>query len=264
MEPLQGKVALVTGSSVGIGREIALRLADAGADVLVNSRTEARIKPVADEIAARGRKTRHYVADLVDEAQVRDMVTQAASDFDRIDILVANGAGATQMTLPFRFFHEIDPDYMLGVALSTWLSKAWLIRHCLNVMIPQGYGKIVNVSTDAGRTPTTGESLIGGGAAALMMMTRVIAREVGRYGVRINTIATGGIVDNPLGEIEGYRLMQAEGGEAAAKVSPKLQSRRMFPVSAADMANATLFLVAETGDNITGQTWSINGGLSMP
>lgn len=263
---LEGKVALVTGSSVGVGRAIALRLAQAGADVMVNSRREERIRPVAEEIAALGRRSVFHVADLLDGEQIKAMVDRAAEEFGRLDIVVANGAGATKMTLPWRFFHEMDPDFMLGVVLSTWLSKAYLIRAALDHMIPQGSGKIINISTDAGRTPTVGESLIGGGAAGLMLMTRVVARETGRYGIRINTLSTGPLVDNPIDEIEGYSMLSGQGDApgATAKVSPKLQSRRMFPVAMHDLAEATLYLAAETGDNITGQTWSVNGGISMP
>ena len=228
---------------------------------MVNSRTKERIKPVADEIKAKGGRADFIAADLMDRQQVEGMVDRTVKRFGKLDILVANGAGATRFTLPFKFFHTQDPDNFEAVAIGTWLSKAWLIRKALDHMIPQKYGKIVNISTDAGLIPTTGESMIGGGAAGLLMMTRVMAREIGRYGVRINTIATGGVVDNPRGEIEGYNLGNTE---ASAHVSPKLQSRRLFPVTSLDMANAVLFLAAETGDNITGQAWSINGGLSMP
>lgn len=262
--PIEGKVALVTGSSAGIGKTIALRLAEAGATVMVNARTEQRARPVAEEIRARGGTADFQVADLLDRFQIEKMVDATVQQFGRLDIVIANGAGATKITLPWQFFHEMDPERFMPIAVSHWLSKAYLIRAALPHIIPLGYGKIVNISTDAGRAATVGESLIGGGAAGLQQMTRVIAREVGRYGIRVNTISCGPISDNPPGEIEGYNEMARQQTEAGSKVSPRLNSRRIFPVAMADLAETVLFLVDKSGDNITGQTWSVNGGLTMP
>lgn len=263
---LAGRVALVTGSSTGVGRTTAFVLAQAGAHVVVNGRSAERLTPVVEKILDDGGSASAHVANLLDREQIKEMVDDTATRFGRLDIVVANGAGATELTLPWKPFHRMDPERMLDIVLSHWLGKAYLIRAALEHMIPQQYGKIVNISTDAGLVPTSGESMIGGGAAGLMQMARVVAREVGRYGIRVNTVSCGPLTDNPIDEIEGYRRLAeaAMAKQATDRVSPKLLARRLFPVTMADVANAVLYLVAETGDNVTGQTWSVNGGISMP
>lgn len=261
---LKGRIALITGSSAGIGREIAHQLARAGAHVVINGRTPERIEPVETAIRNGGSSASSCAADLLDRNQIRDMVDRTVAEHGRLDILVSSGAGATSLTLPWKLFHEMDEERILPIVHSYWLSKTYLIRAVLPHMIENNYGKIINLSSDAGMIPTTGESIIGASAAALQQMTRVIAREVGRYGIRINTVSCGPLVDNSPDEVEGYKVLAERADSGHSKVSSKLYSRRMFPVETEDVARTVLFLAGSDGDNITGQTWSVNGGMSMP
>jgi NAD(P)-dependent dehydrogenase (short-subunit alcohol dehydrogenase family) len=180
----------------------------------------------------------------------------------RIDVLVGSGAGVAP-DMELMFFHQMDRDRIDDAANRNWLCKAHLIRAALDVMIPRGYGKIINITTDAGRIPTVIESVEGGAAAALMQMTRVIARECGRYGIRLNNIAFGPLVDLGEGDVQGGPTSEP-GSPGSLGALQALAKRRMFPVSSADIASTVLFLSAPSGDNITGQTFSVNGGLSMP
>jgi 3-oxoacyl-[acyl-carrier protein] reductase len=260
--PLAGKIALVTGSSAGVGRTIAKAMAAAGADTVVHGRTPDRVDRVVETITAAGGAASGVCADLMVVDQVYGLVEQVAATKGRIDILVGSGAGvAPHMEL--KFFHQMDRDRIEDAAHRNWLCKAHLIRAALDVMIPQGYGKIINITTDAGRIPTAIESVEGGAAAALMQMTRVIARECGRYGIRLNNIAFGPLVDVGEGDVQGGPKSEP-GSPASLGALQALAKRRMFPVGSADIASTVLFLSAASGDNITGQTLSVNGGLSMP
>jgi NAD(P)-dependent dehydrogenase (short-subunit alcohol dehydrogenase family) len=102
--------------------------------------------------------------------------------------------------------------------------------------------------------------MIGGAAAGVMQMFRVLARELGRYGIRLNTVSCG-----PVAEVDTFVRSNPVDrvGDAGARVLSKLDKRRMFPVAGLDLARTVGFLLADTGDNITGQTWSVNGGLSI-
>jgi 3-oxoacyl-[acyl-carrier protein] reductase len=259
---LAGKIALVTGSSAGVGRTIAKALAAAGADVIIHGRTPDRVDRAVETITSAGGMASGLCADLMVTDQVYGLVEQVAATKGRMDILVGSGAGVAP-DMKLMFFHQMERDRIDDAANRNWLCKAHLIRAALDVMIPQGYGKVINITTDAGRIPTAIESVEGGAAAALMQMTRVVARECGRYGIRLNNLAFGPLVDVGEGDVQGGPKGDP-GNPAPLGALQALAKRRMFPVSSADVASTALFLSAASGDNITGQTFSVNGGLSMP
>jgi 3-oxoacyl-[acyl-carrier protein] reductase len=141
---------------------------------------------------------------------------------------------------------------------SRWLSRAYLMRAALEPMIAQNYGKIVVITTDAGRWPTPGEAVNGGAAAGLIMMNRVVAKEITRWGVRLNTVAislTGDSVD----EFASY--LDSAVGATFRKIVDKmpfgLTPRR-------EVADAVLYFASPDSDHCTGAVLSINGGLSFP
>jgi len=252
------KVTLVTGATSGIGKVIAQRLAAAGATVVVAGRPGGSAPEVAAEVTAGGGRATPAAADLLDPADIRNMVDAVAAEHGRLDHVVASGAGFSPAGLHFKLFFDMDPADFPGVVNAHWLSKAYLIHAALAHMIPAGYGKIVNISSDAGRVPTPNESMLGGAAAGLMIMTRAISREAGRKGVRINTISLG-----PLADVDMARVAaMSPSGDASMAVAAKLKRRLLFPVTANDIAAATAFLLSPAGDNISGQTISVNGGVS--
>ena len=254
---LTGKVALITGSSKGIGKAKALTLARNGADIVLNGRNQDQALPVLEEIRAMGRQACFEQADIWNYREVRQIVDSAIQKFGRIDILVASGAGGGA---PPEFFNRIDPELYLDVVKSHWLSRLYCVRAVMDHMIERQSGKIIIITTDAGRTPTPRESLIGGAAAALVLMTKVIAQETSRWQIRINTICTTVTKDTP-----GYDYAMADPTSHIFKIFKKAEERMPFGMNRPDdIAQLALFLASEDSNQITGQIFSISGGLSFP
>lgn len=254
---LNGKVALVTGASKGIGCAIALTMAANGADIVVSARNREPALQVVEQVSALGRRAYFQPADIWNYRQVRDMVERSLQEFGRIDILVASGAGGGA---PPDFFTKIDPGQYPGVFGSHLFSRLYCVRAVLDHMIERRTGKIILITTDAGRTPTPRESLIGGAAAALVLMTKVIAKEISRFQVRINTICTTVTRDTP-----GYEYAMADPSRPIYHIFQKAEERMPFGMNRpADIAQLALFLASDDSNQITGQAFSISGGLSFP
>lgn len=254
---LTDKVALVTGSSKGIGRAIALTLARNGADIVLNGRNQDHALNVLEEIRGMGRQACFERADIWDYQQVRQMVEGGITRMGKIDILVASGAGGGA---PPEFFNRIDPELYEDTIRSHLLSRLYCVRAVMDHMIERQSGKIVIITTDAGRTPTPRESLIGGAAAALVLMTKVIAQETARWQIRINTICTTVTKDTP-----GYDYAMADPTRPIYRIFQKAEERMPFGMNRPDdIAQLALFLASEDSNQITGQIFSVSGGLSFP
>ena len=252
---LNGKVALVTGSSRDIGKAIALKLAENGADVVINGRNTEAGNKVVEQIKAMGRRSIFEKADLYNFSEVKQMADNVIEKLGKIDILVATGAAASAKGLP-RFFREIDPEDYGVFATSRWFSRAYAIRAVLDHMIEREYGKIVMVTTDAGRIPTPGESMNGAAAAAVMLMTRALANEFTRWKIRVNCLSI------TITETETYQVGL---NGPLGKIFQKAADRIPFGIDKPeDIAEAALFFASAESDQITGATLSINGGLSFP
>ncbi len=254
---LTGKVALITGGSKGIGRSIALTLAANGADVIINARSREPAVEVVERIKALGRRSCFQQADIWDYQQVRHMIDRSLQDFGHIDIMASSGAGGGA---PPEFFTKIDPDQYPDTIKSHLFSRLYCVRAVLDHMIEKRSGKIILITTDAGRTPTPRESLIGGAAAALVLMTKVIAQEVSRYQIRINTICTTVTKDTP-----GYDYAMSDPTSPIYHIFQKAEERMPFGMNRPeDIAQFALFLASEDSNHITGQIFSVSGGLSFP
>lgn len=254
---LSGKVALVTGSSKGIGRAIALKFAGNGADIVVNARNRAPALEVVEQVKGLGRKACFEQADIWNYQEIEQMVHKAVQEFGQIDILVASGGGGG---VPPQPFHDIDPALYIDTIESHLLSRLYCIRAVLDHMMERQRGKIIIITTDAGRTPTKGESLIGGAAAAVVLMTKVLAQEYAPWQIRINTICTTITKDTP-----GYEYAMANPDTPIFKIFKKAEERMPFGINKPDdIAQLALFLASEDSNQITGQIFSISGGLSFP
>jgi 3-oxoacyl-[acyl-carrier protein] reductase len=257
---LQSAIALVTGATAYIGRAVALELARRGARVVVNGRNTATGLAVVEEIAAAGGSAEFEAADLTDRSQVRAMVERIVARHGRLDALVASGAGASNDSLAFKLFTDMSGEDFDTYIRSHWLSRAHVIQAAAAAMRARGSGKIVAIGTDAGRVATVGESFIGGATGGMMQMCRVLARELGRDGIRINAVAMSYIADaEPRWGGASPALAGHHGG-----MLQNLKKRMLFPVHCADIANAAAFFAGPESDAITGQTLSVNGGLSTP
>lgn len=254
---LNGKIALVTGASKGIGKAIALGLAQNGANVIVNATTPGPALEVVDQIKAMGRRSYFARADIYRFRDVQEMMDQAVQEFGQVDIVVASGGAAGT---PPRFFHEIDPAEYLTTVESHLVTRLNCIRVAIDHMKERQCGKIVTITTDAGRTPTYGESLIGGAAAALVLMTKTIAQEIARWRIRLNTICTTVTRDTP-----GWEKAMSDESTYLYKLFKKAEARIPFGMNRPeDVAHLALYLASEESDQITGQIFSVNGGLSFP
>lgn len=257
---LQSSIALVTGATAYIGRAIALELARRGAHVVVNGRNAEAGLAVAQEIAAAGGSAEFEAADLGDRAAVHAMVGRIVQRHGRLDVLAASGAGASSDSLAFKLFMDMSGEDFDTYIRSHWLSRAHVIQAAAAAMRTRKRGKIVAIGTDAGRVATVGESFIGGATGGMMQMCRVLARELGRDGIRINAVAMSYIAD---AEPRWGGASPALAGHHDGMLQ-NLKKRMLFPVHCADIARAAAFFAGPESDAITGQTLSVNGGLSTP
>jgi 3-oxoacyl-[acyl-carrier protein] reductase len=253
---MTGQTALVTGSTGGIGRAVAAELASHGAHVVVNGRSAEHGEPVVAAIEDAGGSAAFRAADINDYDQVTRLVGGVVADRGGIDVLVPNGA-ATSAPIP-DYFRGTDPEDMLSFAESMFANRLYVIRAALEPMIEAGGGRIVSIGADSGRWPTPGEVGPGTASAALMMATKVLARELGRWDITVNAVSISVTEDTPALEW----VMEES---PAASVFERAMERQQFDVTAEDIAQAVAFLAgADGGGAVTGQLLSVNGGISFP
>ena len=244
------KTAIVTGAGSGIGREAALGLARDGANVVLGDLSLERAQAVAAEISAIGGTAAPVQVDVADADLVRTMVAVTMEKFGKIDILVSN-AGWDKV-MPFVSTDEGLWDRVIAVNYRGHLACAHaVVPH----MVEAGSGKVVLVASDAGRVGSSGEAVYSGAKGAVIAFSKALARETARQGINVNCVAPG-LTDTPM------LTNVSEGNEKlmAAIIRAIPLGRVGTPE---EVARAVLFLVSSDADYITGQTLSVNGGLSM-
>lgn len=259
---LAGDIALVTGSTSHIGKSIARTLAESGAEVIINGRNESAGDEAVLDIERAGGVAHFEQADLLDFTSVRAMTERVVKRFGRIDILVASGAGASRDSPPFQLFEEMVVEDFDRYIRAHWMSRAYAIHCVFPYMKANGGGRIVAICTDAGRVATVGESFIGGATSGMMQMCRVLAREFGRHNVRINSVALSYISDAEPRWGRGSEALEPDPDKRRAGMLESLRKRMLFDVKQEDIAGAVAYLVSPAADAVTGQTLSVNGGLS--
>ncbi|MBX6377280.1 MAG: SDR family oxidoreductase [Clostridia bacterium] len=251
---LQGQVALVTGSSAGIGRAAALAFARSGARVVVHGLHEERGRAVVEAIRAAGGEAVWEAADLRDPAASAELVERTVAHWGRLDILVANGAAVEVTPRPFV---ETTPEELDIMVRTRYLSRLYVTQAALRHMLARRSGVIAIVTTDAGRYPTPGEAIVGGIGSALIMLTKALARENARYGIRVNAVAAALTRDTP-----AYQRVMA--GDFSQRLFRKAEERTPLGIAEPDdVAAALLYLVSPAARRVTGQVISVNGGLSF-
>lgn len=242
---LEGKVALVTGGSQGLGRAIALKLAENGADIaIVYVGPEEPARETCREIEALGRRVKSYYCDVRDESACNDTVASVGSDLGKVDILV-NNAGVTRDGL---MVSMKDEDY--NVVLDINLKGAFhMIRACYRDFMRRRSGKIINISSIAGLVGNAGQINYSASKAGLIGMSKSVAKELGSRGVCCNCIAPGFIATDMTKNIK-------EDNPLLLQVPMKKMG------SPEDVANAALFLASPDSDYITGETLRVDGGLA--
>lgn len=246
---LEDKVAIITGSSRGIGKAIALTMAQAGANIVINyyPGMEAEAQRVAEEVEAIGRKAMIFGADVTSSEQVEAMVEATIKKFGHIDILV-NNAGITRDTLLLRM-KEADWD----AVLDTNLKGVFICTKAVaRPMMKQRSGKIVNISSVIGLMGNAGQSNYGAAKAGILGFTKSIARELASRGINVNAIAPGFI------QTEMTNVLP---DEVKTKMAEQIPLSRLGDPE--DIAKAAVFLASSWAGYITGQTLAVDGGMVM-
>ena len=244
----EGKAAIVTGASRGIGRAIALRLAEDGANIVVNYHANLdAANEVASSIESLGSKGVVVEADVARGEDVTRLVETAMSEFGRIDVLV-NNAGITRDQLIMRMS---DEDW--ESVLDTNLKSAFLMtRAALRPMLRQRYGRIVNITSISGVMGNAGQANYSASKAGLIGLTRSIAREVASRSITCNAVAAG-IVDTDI-----WQGVPEAAIDALLSMIPL--ARKGTPE---EIAEAVAFLASDASAYITGQVLNVDGGLVM-
>jgi 3-oxoacyl-[acyl-carrier protein] reductase len=242
---LDGKVALVTGASRGIGSAIADTLAQAGARVIGTATSEAGAAAIEARLAPHN--GRGVVLNVDSAASIDALVESITKDFARLDILV-NNAGITRDTLLMRMKDE-DWDAVIQTNLSAVFRTS---RAVLRGMLRAKGGRIVNITSVVGSTGNPGQVNYAAAKAGVAGMTRALAREVGSRGITVNCVAPGFIDTDMTRELSGEQVSALTGQIPLGRLGQP-----------ADIAKAVLFLVSDDAGYITGTTLHVNGGMSM-
>ena len=244
---MQGRTVIVTGGASGIGRATAFLLAREGARVLIGDVDKAGGEAAAAEGAAEGLAIDYLRLDLTDKRAIDDFVAAVDHRVGRIDGLV-NGAGWDQI----QPFLENPPEMWDRVIAVNLMGAVRLTRGLLPPMVAAATGKIVNISSDAGRVGSMGETVYAAAKGGLIAFTKSLARELARYRINVNCVCPGP-TDTPLFQRQPERMKEA--------LTRAIPFRRIAqPI---EIAQAVMFFLSDRSDYITGQVLSVSGGLTM-
>lgn len=268
---LRDKVAIVTGAGRGIGRATALTLAEEGAKVAVNDLFEERAQAVAAEVKTKGGQAIAAVADMTDEAQVASMVSRLVEEWGAVHILVNNAGLAVEVVEAGEVFggpyfgqlERADWDRVMSIITYGVLNCT---RAVVNHMTGQGWGRIVNIVSDAGRVGEPRLTTYSMAKAGVTGFSKALAKEVGRYRITVNCVSPGTTETEATASLF-EEAQQTEQGrarfDAVARQYPLSRGLQRLGLPQ-DIANAVVFLASNRAEWITGQVLSVNGGYCMP
>lgn len=245
---LEGKIALVTGAGKGIGREIALKLADLGADVCVNyNSSEVAAQEVVKAIEAKGGKAIAFQCDVSNYEATEAMVDQIEKKWGQIDILV-NNAGITKDGLLMRMT-ESDWTKVMAANLNSVFNCSKIVS---KRMMKKKYGKIVNIASVVGITGNAGQSNYAASKAGVIGFSKSMALELGSRNIHVNVVAPGFIETD---------MTQTLSDKTKEAILDRIPTKRFGQGS--DVANVVGFLCSSEADYITGQVINVDGGMVM-
>ncbi len=244
---LTNKSVVVTGAASGIGLATAEALAQAGGTVIIADIARDKGEAAAGAIQKKGQKADYVHLDITDDASIAAFTSIVQEKTGGVDILV-NGAGWGQI----KPFWEMPLDVWSKIVALNLMGPMKLVKALLPKMMERSSGKIVNVSSDAGRVGSSGETVYAGAKGGLIAFTKSLAREVARYNINVNCVCPGPTETPLLFAVPEKHL------EAFKKAIP---FRRFGKPS--EVADAILFFASSRSDYITGQVLSVNGGLTM-
>jgi 3-oxoacyl-[acyl-carrier protein] reductase len=245
---LQGRTAIVTGGSRGIGRAICLELARRGAAVLVNyNRSSQAAEEVVAQIQSEGGQATVFQADVSDIKQAQDLVKAATDTYGSLEILV-NNAGITRDTLVMMMSEE-DWDHVISTNLKSTFNCS---KAAVRTMMRKRYGRIINITSVAGQMGNAGQTNYSASKAGQIGFTKSLAREVAARNITVNAIAAGYI------ETDIWADVPEEAKQAALSIIPL--GRKGQPE---EIASAVAFLASDQAAYITGQVLGVDGGMAM-
>jgi 2-hydroxycyclohexanecarboxyl-CoA dehydrogenase len=259
---LAGKTAIVTGAGSNIGRAIALAFARERTNVVIAEIDEAQGGKTAAEATALGAPAIAVRTDVTTWESVQAMVRVAEQRFGRVDVLV-NNVGWTRDAL---FMEKPREEWEREVQLNLW-GMINCTRAVLDGMIARKAGAIVSMGSDAGRMGEFREGVYGACKAGVIALSKSIAREVGKFGIRLNVVCPGMTMPKSDDEIGELSMWTAE--ENRAWRTPEMQARiaKAYPLrrvaTPADVTGAVVFLASDAASFVTGQTLSVSGGYTM-
>lgn len=242
---LNGRVVVVTGASEGIGRDIALGLAQAGADIIVCSRREEKLREVKIEIEKTGRRADLFVLDVSNVAHIEGLKSFILDRFGKVDVLVNNAGFA--VTKPSWDITENDWDGMVDIGLKGVFFCCQTIG---SIMRDQKYGKIINLSSTFSRSSIIGRSVYAAVKAGVSHLTEVLAVEWAPYGIRVNALApTAVLTPSRAGILQG---------DVLKRILSRIPLGRLATPD--DLITAAIYLASPASDFVTGQTLFVDGG----
>ena len=241
------RVAIVTGSSRGIGKAIATRLAEDGHHVVCIARSEEPLKALVQEISESGGSAEYKTCDISDTETFGSLVDGVASEHGRLDILV-NNAGITRDGLVLRMSDE-DFDDVISVNLKSAFIAS---RHAARPMMRGRFGRIINIGSVSGLMGNPGQVNYSASKAAMVGMSKSMAKELGAKGVTVNVVAPGFIKTE---------MTEALGDELLKELAPRIPVRRLGEPQ--EIAHAVSWLAGEQSSYVTGQVLVVDGGLAM-
>jgi 3-oxoacyl-[acyl-carrier protein] reductase len=244
---LKGKKAIVTGAGQGIGRSIATKMAQEGADVVIAEMNPDTGERARKEVAALGRKTLFFAVDVADQGQVQSMVAEVLKAWEKIDILV-NNAGFDRGAALLKVKEE-DWDAVLGVHLKGTMN---CIQAVASHMIENRYGKIINISSIYGKSGAVAAISYSSAKAGIIGLTKSVARELGRYQINVNVVLPGMILTPTIAKMaEKYQNMIIENTPLQRIGQPE------------EVANVVAFLASDEASYMTGAAIEVSGGWNM-
>lgn len=246
MKILEGKVALVTGGTRGIGRAIVLKLASEGASIAFTGQRESEaLRNTENEVSSLGVKCKAYISNASDFALTQELVADVHKEFGKIDILV-NNAGITRDTLLMRMSEE-QWDEVINVNLKSTFN---FTKAVVPVMARQRVGSIINISSIVGLNGNAGQANYSASKAGIIGLTKSVAKEMGARNIRVNAVAPGFIATE---------MTDALPQEVKDDYAKRISLRRLGQGD--DIANVVLFLASDLASYVTGEVVTVDGGM---
>lgn len=265
MKNLEGKVAIVTGGTGGIGKGVALKLASRGARIVINGRDEKKAEAVLEQIRALGSDGCFIAGDVRSKSDMQAVTAEAARRFGGIDIVVANAGGnddeARQPEVRGPFI-GLDLERVTQFVAQAVAAKLLVVQAAAPYLRERGGGSVVFVTSEGGRSPTPGQTAISTFSGGLIMASKVLSKELAREKIRVNCVCVTVVRDTPSWDAAWNQ--EGKISEHHRKQYEKIVASSPFGVAAPeDIGSVVAFLASDDAAYLTGATVSPTGGLTI-